>query len=255
MLYTNKLMSLHKSKAAIYIRVSSLVQKEKRYGLDVQRDICKEVCNFKNYEIYKIYKDDGVSGTIKPENRPAMGELIKDAKNNKFQILVFYSLDRLSRDTLHALDFVKLSTELEIELKSCNENIDVTSYQGKFKLGFISLIAELEINIIKERLQGGRMTKKTIHGDIGGPLPYGFHRSDGNIVVNSYEEKIVQFIFSSFDSMNKIAGILNLKNIPTARKGKKWYASTIKSILKNREKYEGCLINNNINDNRYPKII
>ena len=249
----------NKKKAAIYVRVSSLKQKEEGQGIHVQTDMCKEYCEFKDYEIYKIYTDPGVSGIIEPSKRPAMGELIEDAKNKSFDIIVCYALDRLSRDTYNTLGFIKEMKECGIEIASCKESIDTNTYQGKFKIGLLAIIAELEINMIKNRLHMGRVIKKNIDGDIGGSLPYGYSRSKNGIIINPIQATIVKYIFFCRDnkklSMNKIADILNKHNIKPSKKGKKWYSSSVKIVLDNREKYEGGLINKNKNGLYWPQII
>ena len=247
----------HKN-VAIYIRVSTLKQKEEGYGLDMQVDICKELCQYKRYSIYKIYNENNVSGTTKPTERPVMNQLITDAKSKLFNTVMCYSLDRLSRDNYNTLGFIRLMKSLDIEIISCKEDIDTSTYQGNFKVGLISLISELELNMIKHRLQMGIHMKAEIDGDIGGSLPYSYHRSENGIVINPYEERIVKYIFQQHQkgySMGKIANALNNCEIPTPKKGKKWYRSTIKTIIDNKDKYSGGLVGENINNVRWPNLL
>lgn len=249
----------NKKKAVIYTRVSTLTQADEGYGLDYQLETCKDMCLIKNFEIIKIYTDEGVSGTTEPKNRKAMKQLIEDADDKKFQAVVFYSLDRLAREISITLNIIKYFETNNIEIISCKENIDTTTYQGKFKLSIYASISELELNTIKSRLSMGREVKKITDGDIGGRVPYGYVRVDNKIEISPPQAKIVVDIYKSYYnkklSINKIANILNLEQIKPPKKGKKWYASTVKTILDNKDKYKGNLINNNHNDIYWPKIL
>ena len=145
-----------KLRAAIYTRVSSL-KKEKGYSIEVQLDVCKDYCSYKDFQVLGVYSDPGISGAIQPIKRPDMNRLINDVMNDKYDIIVFYALDRLSRDNFYTLEFVKLMHDkYNVQVAFCRDNIDSNTYQGKFKLGIISSIAELELNVIRERLAMGK---------------------------------------------------------------------------------------------------
>ncbi len=257
MLPLNKIS--RKKSAAIYLRVSTLLQAKEGYGLDVQKEACTNMCEFKNLEIYKIYIDDGVSGTVKPLDRKGLSELIHDASEKKFEIVVFYSLDRIARNTRITSNIIDYFIENRIELISCKENIDNSTSQGKFMLNIYSAINELELSTIKNRLTMGREMRKLKDGDMGGSLPYGYKRSDRGIIIDQDQADIVRGIFYSHYTKkftpNKIATILNNQRTPTGRKGAKWYDNTIRSILNNIEKYEGGIRNNNENEIYWPVIL
>ena len=82
-------------KVAIYIRVSTTSQVEEGYSIDEQKDKLKSYCQIKDWNVYKVYTDGGFSGSN--TERPALEKLIKDAKNKKFDTVLVYKLDRLSR--------------------------------------------------------------------------------------------------------------------------------------------------------------
>ena len=246
-------------KAAIYTRVSTLTQVKEGYGLEIQEDICRKFCSMRAFEVYKVYTDDGVSGTKKPTEREGMTTLMNDAKNNLFSVVIFSSLDRIAREIMITFQIINFFTDNNIVFFSCKECIDNTTYQGKFKLSIYAAVSELELNTIKARLAMGREMKKRMNGDIGGRMPYGYSRSDKGIVPRADQVLVIQGIFDAHYnkglSMNAIARILNEEKIPTPRNGKKWYASTIKSLLSNRSKYDGGLINENNGGVCWPQII
>jgi site-specific DNA recombinase len=248
-----------KKYAGIYLRVSTLAQAVDGFGLEIQKEACVSMCEFKNLEIYKIYIDDGVSGTTKPLERKGLSELIHDADNKKFTVVVFYSLDRIARNTRISANIIDYFEENNIEFISCRENIDNSTSQGKFMLNVHSAINELELSTIKNRLTMGREMRKIKDGDMGGSLPYGYKRSDKGIIIDPDQAEIVRGIFYSYYTnnftVNKIANILNKQETPTGRKGTKWYDTTVKSILNNKNKYEGGIRNNNENDICWPIIL
>lgn len=250
---------LENKKAAIYIRVSTLTQVKEGNGLDIQLARCKNVCELKRFDVYKIYTDEGVSGTTNPLDRKGMASLMEDAKDKKFDAVVFYCLDRLAREIIITFSIINDFKSYGVEIISCEEDIDTNTYQGKFKLSIYAAINELELNTIKARLEMGREMKRQKDGDVGGRLPYGYSRVNNQIAIKPEQALIIRGIFHAYYSdrlsMNKIAAILTEQKIKTARGGKKWYASTIKSIIDNREKYEGGLINNNNNDICWPQIL
>jgi len=96
------------------------------------------------------------------------------------------------------------------------------------------------------------------YGEKGGPLPLGYRRGeDGHIDIHPEESAIVRNIFIARAkglSLRKIAMWLTNLGVKT-KKGKKWYASTVGVILKNKPKYEGQERNGNENGVCWPKIL
>ncbi len=247
-----------KPKAAIYIRVSTLNQAEKGHGLDAQLSICKKMCEIKNYDITEVYSDEGISGTMKAHDRIAFNKLLNDGKEKKFEILVFYTFDRLARDIRVFLNIVDELNRLGIKIVSCKENIDTTTDTGEFMMNIYASVSHLELKTIKSRLAMGREQKKLESGYIGGRLPYGYSMVDKNIEINSDHAHVVRSIYHGYHtkkfSLRKIANILNKENIPSPR-DKEWDKSTVTIILDNKDKYDGEIINNNENGIRWPKIL
>ena len=248
-----------KQKAAIYIRVSTLNQAEKGHGLEGQLGVCKKMCDIKNYDIADVYADEGISGTMKAHDRKGFNKLLIDAREKKFQILVFYTFDRLARDIRIFLSIVDELNELGIKIVSCKENIDTTTDTGEFMMNIYASVSHLELKTIKARLAMGREQKKLESGYIGGNLPYGYSRVDGRIEINPSHANVVRAIYQAYHgkkfSLRKIARILDTEGIKTPKGGKKWHQSSVISILDNRDKYRGSLINDNLNNIHWPIII
>jgi DNA invertase Pin-like site-specific DNA recombinase len=135
-------------KVALYTRVSTHDQ-----SVDMQVLDLRQYCNQRGFKIYKEYCDKGVSGT--KDRRPALDELMSDARKRKFDTILCWRFDRFARSTKHLITALEEFRHLGIEFISYQENIDTSSPLGKAIFTIVSAIAELERNIIVERIRGG----------------------------------------------------------------------------------------------------
>jgi site-specific DNA recombinase len=246
-------------KAAIYARVSTMTQVHKGLGLEGQIELCKRICKLKKYEIYNIYVDSGISGTVEGHEREEFNKLLRDAEDKKFQTVIFYKIDRIGRKMSVIIKIMEKLLELNIKPIFVEDNIDTTTDQGMLMFNILASVSDHELRIIKSRLKNGYNAKKNKCGDIGGILPYGYHKINGVVDINAKEKEIITHIFNMIDkgmSYNRISQILNTNNIETPSGKGKWYAETVKRIDKNKHKYIGIeLINNNQNNIYWPKIL
>ncbi|MDS8186326.1 recombinase family protein, partial [Streptococcus pneumoniae] len=114
------------NKVAIYVRVSTTSQVEEGYSIDEQKAKLSSYCDIKDWSVYKIYTDGGFSGSN--TDRPALEGLIKDAKKRKFDTVLVYKLDRLSRsqkDTLYLIEDIFIKNN--IAFLSLQENFDTST--------------------------------------------------------------------------------------------------------------------------------
>ncbi len=246
-------------KSAIYARVSTLTQAQKGLGLDGQIELCKRLCKIKGYEIYQIYADSGISGTVEGTEREEFNKLLKDAEGKKFQTVVFYKIDRIGRKMSVIIKIMEKLIELNVRPIFVEDNIDTTTDEGMLAFNILASVSDHELKVIKGRLQSGYNIKRDKCGDIGGRLPYGFYRNANIVSINEEQQNIIKYIFESYDaglSMNQIAYTLNNSTVKSPSGKGLWYAKTIKRILENKNKYIGIeLINNNKNNIFWPKIL
>ncbi|VNU43749.1 site-specific recombinase/resolvase [Streptococcus pneumoniae] len=204
------------NKVAIYVRVSTTNQVEEGYSIDEQKDKLSSYCDIKDWNVYKVYTDGGFSGSN--TDRPALESLIKDAKKRKFDTVLVYKLDRLSRsqkDTLHLIEDVFIKNG--IEFLSLQENFDTSTPFGKAMIGLLSVFAQLEREQIKERMQLGKLGRaksgksmmwaKTSYG-------YDYHKETGTVTINPAQALTIKFIFESYlrgRSITKLRDDLNEK--------------------------------------------
>ena len=132
----------------IYTRVST-----KDQSVDMQLNDLERYSKERGLNIFKAYKDSGVSGT--KETRPALSELMDDARKRKFDIVLVWRFDRFARSTKHLVTALYEFRNLGIDFISYQENIDTSSPLGEAIFTIISAMATLERDIIAERVRGG----------------------------------------------------------------------------------------------------
>ncbi len=135
-------------KVAVYVRVST-----KDQSVDMQLNDLQRYSKERGFEIFKPYKDNGFSGS--QESRPALSELMDDAKKRKFDIVLVWRFDRFARSTKHLVNALYEFRNLGIDFISYQENIDTSSPLGEAIFTIISAMATLERDIIAERVRGG----------------------------------------------------------------------------------------------------
>ncbi|HEP3485662.1 TPA: recombinase family protein [Streptococcus pyogenes] len=204
------------NKVAIYVRVSTTNQAEEGYSIEEQKDKLSSYCNIKDWSVYKIYTDGGFSGSN--TKRPALEQLIKDAKKKLFDTVLVYKLDRLSRsqkDTLYLIEDIFL--ENKIDFVSLLENFDTSTPFGKAVVGILSVFAQLEREQIKERMQLGKLGRaKSGKSMMWARTSYGYdyHRETGTVTINPVQALAIKFIFEQYlsgRSITKLRDDLNDK--------------------------------------------
>ena len=115
---------------AVYLRVSTEEQRE-RQSIATQREFGERYTQLHSLAVYRVYADDGVSGTVALEKRSEGSQILLDAKLGKFDQLLVYKLDRLGRDTRLILNAVADLEKLGVRVRSMTEEFDTgTSTDG-----------------------------------------------------------------------------------------------------------------------------
>lgn len=149
-------------KVAIYIRVSTLDQTTLNQELEL-----KEYCLRQGYEVYKLYKEEGVSGS--KTSRPALDAMLKDMRLKLFEAVVVWKFDRLGRSTAHLLEVLQELKNRNVRLISTSQNIDTFTPMGKFFFIIMAGFAEMEREIIRERILLGLERRKKQGHKLGRP--------------------------------------------------------------------------------------
>lgn len=115
--------------AAVYVRVSTEDQARKGSSIDAQIEFLEDWAKKDGYGVFEKYVDDGYSG--KNLDRPALQQLLTDAKNSHFEVVLCYHNDRLSRDTRDALTITQDLLSYGVRFRFSNLDVDITSPEGE----------------------------------------------------------------------------------------------------------------------------
>lgn len=229
------------SRAAVYCRVSSEAQQE-RQTIEAQVEFAQKYCDLNNIEITEIYKDDGITGTLPLQERPAGAQLLADAQAGHFQLVLIFKLDRLGRSTRVILNAVHDLDNLGAKVKSMTEPFDTSDASGRFLLTVLAGVADLERSNILQRMDMGATRAAKEGRWLGGIVPYGYIKGDdGFLAVNDApipgfdmsEPDVVRMVFdmcvNDGATSIRIADHLNALGIPPA-----WVAHNLGGKRRNR---------------------
>lgn len=146
-------------RAALYMRVSTVDQHP-----ETQLHDLRQMAAQRGYEIACQYTDR-ISGA--KARRPGLDELMRDARRGKFDVVIVWASDRIARSTRHFLEVLDELNRLNIEFVSFREQIDTGGPLGRAIVVIIGAIAELERNLIVERVRAGMRRAKLEGRHIG----------------------------------------------------------------------------------------
>jgi DNA invertase Pin-like site-specific DNA recombinase len=137
-------------RAALYMRIST-----KNHGqtTDTQALALQEYVQHRGFQVIEEYRDEGISGS--KDSRPALDRLMKDARARKFDVVVVARFDRFARSVSHLLRALEEFSHLGVDFISISESIDTSTPVGKMIFTVLGAVAELERNLIKERVHMG----------------------------------------------------------------------------------------------------
>jgi DNA invertase Pin-like site-specific DNA recombinase len=134
-------------RAALYMRVSTVDQHPETQFLDL-----RQLAGQRGYEIVAEFTDR-ISGAN--ARRPGLDQMMKEARRGRFDVVLVWASDRIARSTRHFLEVLDELNRLNIEFVSFREQIDTGGPLGRAIVVIIGAIAELERNLIVERVRAG----------------------------------------------------------------------------------------------------
>ena len=146
----------------IYARVST---KDQSCAMQL-RDL-KTYCTARKFRIFREYIDVGASGA--KDSRPELNNLMADARKRKFDTILVWRFDRFARSTKHLLLALEEFRSLGIQFVSYQENIDTTSPLGQALFTIVSAVAQLERDLIRERVNAGLRDARACGKQLGRP--------------------------------------------------------------------------------------
>ncbi|WP_353271844.1 recombinase family protein [Wolbachia endosymbiont (group A) of Nomada goodeniana] len=212
---------LKEVRCAIYTRKSNEDGLEQKFNsLDAQRVACEKYIKSREgwVVLAKRYDDGGYSG--KNLARPAIKELFEDVKAGEVDFVVVYTLDRLSRETKDSIEVTSFFRRHRVNFVAVTQIFDNNTPMGKFVQTVLSGAAQLEREMIVERVKNKIATSKEEGLWMGGNVPLGYDVKDKELIINEKEAKLVKHIFERYmelKSMAELARELNREGYRTKR--------------------------------------
>ncbi|WP_213973811.1 recombinase family protein [Tepidanaerobacter acetatoxydans] len=229
--------------AAIYGRRS--VDDDPSMSVDNQINRSIELCKSKGWN-YTVYRDDGVSG--KDTERKDFQRMMRDARAGKFQYLISYKLDRVSRSVSDFSNLINELQEMNIEFISLTENFDTSSPMGRAMMYIAAVFAQLERETIAQRIRDNMIDMAKDGFYTGGPVNFGFARAADEILIHGKTKKVSMLevneeetahVMSFYDwynepnsSIRKTCLRANEEGIKT-KNGKLWNSNQMARLLSN----------------------
>ena len=219
--------------AGVYIRVSTEDQAREGFSLGEQEEKLLALCKFKDLEVYKVYKDAGISAKDM-EHRPQFQEMLKDMKNGKINYIVAYKLDRITRSVRDLEELISVLEQYNCFLLCDRDDVNTSTANGRFFVRMLTVLSQLEIEIVSERTKFG-LNGAIKSGHIPGQRPFGYKSADDKkMIIDNATRPYVEKIFDMYlegKSFQQIANYFEENNIYPK---KKWKDTTIQKIIDNK---------------------
>lgn len=205
--------------ALLYARVSTNRQVDTGHSLESQSKALINKAESQGYTVELILE----SGSGRKANRPKLTEALQRLNKGEAQALFALDLDRLARNTRHALELVEMAKRRKWRLVVLSLDLDTETVIGKMMISQLAIFAEFESGMTSERVKRQHQARRE-RGIIWG-VDEGFR---GNL--NPKARKLIITEHTRGASLRQIARALEAKGLQTARGGK-WHAATVKSYL------------------------
>ena len=218
--------------AGIYIRVSTEDQAREGFSLGEQEEKLKQLCNYKGYEVYKVYCDAGISAKDM-EHRPKFQEMLKDMKDGKINYIVAYKLDRVTRSVRDLEELISQLEKYNTYLVCDRDDVNTSTANGRFFVRMLTVLSQLEIEIVSERTKFG-LNGAIKSGHLPGQVALGF-KKDGNrkTIIDPATAPIIKRVFDLYLQGKTFLQISNIFNGEKVL-NKNWKDTHIERIINNR---------------------
>lgn len=231
-------------KAAIYSRKSKFTGKGD--SIENQIQLCMDYSKSIGIKEFLVYEDEGFSGGN--IDRPQFKKMMQDAKDKKFDCLVCYRLDRISRNVSDFSTLIEKLNKLEISFISIKEQFDTSTPMGRAMMFISSVFAQLERETIAERIKDNMYELARSGRWLGGKTPHGFtskkisfldenlkERSMYQLEVNDEQMEIVKLIFNKYLELRSLSQLYKYvyHNGIKGPRGGKFDPSSLSCILRN----------------------
>lgn len=238
-------------KLIAYLRVSTIEQADKGYGLDVQREAIRKAAKQLGARIVAWTADEGKSGTLDAVDRPGLLDALTAIRDGKADGLIVRDLDPLARAVTvqeavlgevwaHKGTAVFTSVPAQEVLRNDPDDPYRTAMRQ-----MRGVFAELDRRLIVKRLRDGRKARAARGGHVDGPAPYGWRVDEpsaanphGALVPVPAEQRALarmKALAAQGESTREIARVLTAEGHPTKRGGR-WTSPVVARILQRANK-------------------
>ncbi|MBW2567705.1 MAG: recombinase family protein [Deltaproteobacteria bacterium] len=229
-------------KAVGYIRVSTEGQAKDGVSLDNQRKRIKTYCQYKDFELVEIIEDAGISGGIN-KARGGFINLLDRTEQRGLDVIILYSLERLSRDMLTLLALERLLDEYDVELHTIEGQIDTSTPDGFMSFAMRAFLGEMERRQVKYRTKKA-MEHKKANGEVVGTIPFGCRREGKELIPDLNEQAIIDIVNELYERDTRLVDIVRSLNDQgkRTRTGKPWTPTQVKRLITD---YQSCFRKSN----------
>jgi site-specific DNA recombinase len=228
-------LTVAQMRVALYIRVSTDEQANEGFSIEAQKRRLISFADSQDWNIADIYIDDGYSA--KDLKRPEMKRMIDDVKDQKFDVVLVYRLDRMTRSTTDCDYLLKLFEMHQVKFQSSSESFETRTATGRLFIRLVADIAQWERENIAERVRFGMEQKAHEGKRPGGRVPFGYDAEEKQIPEEVELIREIRNLYMYGDSSGKLLGFdkiartMNVKG--KLRRGFEWSGATVQTTLEN----------------------
>lgn len=224
-----------KRDVAIYARVST-EHEAQLSALENQIDWYKPILEARpDWTLTAQYIDEGITGTS-AEKRPRFMQMIEDARQRKFNMIITREVSRFARNTVDTLQYTRLLKEYGVEVFFINDNIKTFDGDGELRLTIMATLAQDESRKTSIRVKAGQQTSMQNGVFYGNGNILGYDRVGKEMVINPEQAQTVRMIYDMYLSGMGVTAIqyeLEKAGRLTAMGKERWFSSYIAKMLRN----------------------
>lgn len=137
-------------RVAIYLRVSTSEQTTANQRRELQAVAVRH-----GWQVIAFFEDAGISGARGRDHRPGLDALMKGVTRREFDIVAAWSVDRLGRSVVNLLEFLRELHAKDVDLFLHQQGLDTSTPSGRAMFQMMSVFAEFERAMIRERVMAG----------------------------------------------------------------------------------------------------
>jgi site-specific DNA recombinase len=223
-------------KAISYIRVSTEGQAVEGVSLANQAARIRGYATYRGFNLVAEIKDAGISGGIN-KGRPGFVELLDRVEQGDIDVIILYSLERLSRDMLTLLALERLMDEHDCEIHTVEGQVDTSTPDGFMNFAMKAFLGEMERRQVKFRTRKALEFKRQ-SGKVFNHSPYGYRREGAELVPDLTEQAVIRSVNELYQAGARLVDIVTRLNEQGTRTkhGKVWTPQQVKNLI---EGYQG----------------